>query len=49
MWVALGIGIFSYLLRLMGYPLVPLLMGIILGPYFEEYLRRALITNDLDP
>lgn len=49
MWVALFIGLFAYVLRLMGYPIVPMLMGIILGPYLEEYLRRALITNDLSP
>lgn len=49
MWMALGIGVFAYLLRLMSYPLVPMLMGIILGPYLEEYMRRALITADLNP
>jgi len=49
MWVALAIGAFAFLLRRMAYPLVPLLMGIILGPYLEEYLRRALITSNLDP
>lgn len=49
MWVALAIGVFAFLLRRMAYPLVPLLMGIILGPYLEEYLRRALITSNLDP
>jgi putative tricarboxylic transport membrane protein len=49
MWVALFIGLFAYVLRLLGYPIVPMLMGIILGPYLEEYLRRALITNDLSP
>ena len=49
MWMALGIGVFAYLLRQMSYPLVPMLMGIILGPYLEEYMRRALITADLNP
>src|SRR5690606_32389894 len=49
MWVALFIGPFAYVLRIMGYPIVPVLMGVILGPYLEEYLRRALITNDLNP
>lgn len=48
MWVALMIGIFAWLLRLMSYPLVPMLMGIILGPYLELYLRRALITSNGD-
>lgn len=49
MWMALAIGVFAYLLRVMSYPLVPMLMGIILGPYLEEYMRRALITSELDP
>lgn len=49
MWMALGIGVFAYLLRVMSYPLVPMLMGIILGPYLEEYMRRALITSELNP
>jgi putative tricarboxylic transport membrane protein len=48
MWMALAIGVFAWLLRLMNYPLVPMLMGIILGPYLELYLRRALITSDGD-
>ncbi|MDO9527240.1 MAG: tripartite tricarboxylate transporter permease [Gemmobacter sp.] len=48
MWMALGVGIFAWLLRLMKYPLVPMLMGIILGPYLELYLRRALITSNGD-
>lgn len=48
MWMALFIGVFAYLLRLMSYPLVPMLMGIILGPYLELYLRRALITSNGD-
>ena len=48
MWMALAIGIFAWLLRMMNYPLVPMLMGIILGPYLELYMRRALITSDGD-
>ena len=48
MWMALAIGVFAWLLKLMSYPLVPVLMGIILGPYLELYLRRALITSNGD-
>lgn len=46
MWVALAIGGLAYVLRIMSYPIVPVLMGIILGPYLEEYLRRTLITHE---
>lgn len=49
MWVTLAIGLFAYVMRVLGYSVVPMLMGIILGPYFEEYLRRVLITNELSP
>lgn len=49
MWVALAIGVFAYVLRVMTYPIVPMLMGIILGPFLEEYLRRSLIIHDGNP
>lgn len=49
MWMALAIRVFTFLLRRMAYLIVPLLMGVILGPYLEEDIRRALITSDLDP
>ncbi len=49
MWVALLIGTFAYILRTQGYPVIPMLMGVILGPYLEEYLRRALIVGKLNP
>ena len=49
MWVALAIGVLAMLLRVCGYPVVPALMGIILGPYFEEFLRRSLIVSKGDP
>ena len=32
-----------------GYPIVPMLMGVILGPYLEEFLRRSLIVSKGDP
>ena len=49
MWMALGIGIFAYALRWFDYPIVPMLMGVILGPYLEEFLRRSLIVSKGDP
>lgn len=49
MWVALLIGIIAFFLRKNGYPIVPVLMGIILGGYLEEYLRRSLIISKLNP
>lgn len=47
MIVALVIGMIAFALRKNDYPIVPMLMGIILGPYLEEFLRRSLIISDL--
>jgi putative tricarboxylic transport membrane protein len=33
-------------LRLLVYPMAPLLLGFVLGKLMEENLRRALIVND---
>lgn len=49
MWMALAIGVLAFLLRRFGYPVVPTLMGIILGPFLEEFLRRSLIVSEGDP
>lgn len=49
MWLTLGIGILGYLLRRFGYPLVPVLMGLLLGPTLESSFRRALIVSERGP
>jgi len=49
MWMALAIGVLASLLRIFSYPVVPALMGVILGPYLEEFLRRSLIVSEGDP
>lgn len=43
MKVVLCVGIFAYLLKKMDYPPAPMALGIILGPIFDENLRRALM------
>jgi putative tricarboxylic transport membrane protein len=35
-------GVLGYLMRLHGYPIAPVVVGLILGPMAEEQLRRAL-------
>ncbi|MCG8527886.1 MAG: tripartite tricarboxylate transporter permease, partial [Opitutales bacterium] len=42
-YLMVGFGIVAYFLREMGYPVAPLVIGIILGPMAEVNLRRALI------
>jgi putative tricarboxylic transport membrane protein len=49
MWLTLGIGALGYLMRRFGYPLVPVLMGLLLGPMLESSFRRALIVSDHGP
>lgn len=44
-WVMLGAGIVGFLLRRSGFPLPPLLIGLILGKSLEQSLRQALLTS----
>ena len=45
----LGFGILGYVLRLFGYPIAPVVVGLILGPMAEQQLRRALAISQGDP
>lgn len=42
-------GILSYFMKKYGFPIVPLLLAIILGPSLEEHLRMSLIISQGDP
>ena len=42
-WVALAFGVLGYVLKKFRYPLMPLIIGLILGPMFERELRLACI------
>lgn len=42
MWVMVAAGVIGFILRMDGYPLAPIVLGIILGPIAEENLRRSL-------
>jgi putative tricarboxylic transport membrane protein len=44
--LALLFGVIGLLLRLNGYPVIPLVLGLILGPLAEEYLLRSLELAD---
>lgn len=41
-WIALGAGIFGYFARRLGFPIIGLMLGIILGTMIEERLRQTL-------
>ncbi|MFQ5840258.1 MAG: tripartite tricarboxylate transporter permease [Candidatus Methylomirabilales bacterium] len=44
-WVLFGFGILGYSMSKFGFPLAPLILGVILGPILETTLRRALMTD----
>ncbi|PHS04326.1 MAG: tricarboxylate transporter [Blastopirellula sp.] len=49
MGTALVVGVAAYLLQKKEYPIVSFLLGFILGPDLEIYMRRSLTLSDGDP
>ena len=49
MMMTLAMGILAYHLRKRGFPVITLLLGFILGPNLEEFLRRSLTLSQGDP
>lgn len=49
MFLALIFGVLAYFLRKQNYSTVSLLLGFILGPDLEQYLRRSLSLSDGNP
>lgn len=49
MFLALIFGVLAFFMRKQGYSTVSLLLGFILGPDLEQYLRRSLSLNDGNP
>jgi putative tricarboxylic transport membrane protein len=47
-WVMLAFGVIGFVLRHFGYPMAPLVLGIVLGDLLEKNLRRALVLSDGD-
>jgi putative tricarboxylic transport membrane protein len=45
----LGIGVFGYLLRKLGFDMAPLILGFVLGKVMEVNLRNALAISGGDP
>ena len=46
MGLTVAIGVFGFVLRRSGYPLVPVLLGLILGPLLETNFRRSLMLSE---
>jgi len=45
LYLMLPVGIICYFLTAMGYPIAPLVIGVILGPMADENVRRALMVS----
>ncbi len=43
--MVLALGAFAFLLRRFGFPVAPVLLGIVVGPLIEQELRRALTVS----
>ena len=44
----LAFGLMGFVLRLFGFPIAPVVVGLILGPLAEQQLRRALAISQGD-
>ena len=44
----LAFGLLGYVMRIFGYPIAPVVVGLILGPLAEQQLRRALSISQGD-
>lgn len=48
-WVTLVFGVIGFLMQRYGYPVVPVILGLILGPIIETNLARSLSISHGDP
>lgn len=49
MGLTVSLGVAAYLMRRYGFPVVPLLLGLIVGPMLEANFRRALVVSEHGP
>ena len=45
-WLMLAFGLLAVVMRELKFPLAPLILGIVLGKLFDEFLRNSLIISD---
>jgi TctA family transporter len=48
-YVCAAIGVLGYVLARLDCPPAPMVLGYVLGPQMEEYMRRALLLSGGDP
>jgi putative tricarboxylic transport membrane protein len=45
-WVMFGFGVIGYFMRKLGFPLAPMILGVVLGKLAELNIARAIGTSD---
>ncbi|WP_274631053.1 tripartite tricarboxylate transporter permease [Arvimicrobium flavum] len=48
-WVMIGFGLIGFLMRETGFPVAPMILGVVLGPILDNNLRRSLSISQGDP
>lgn len=48
-WVMIGFGLVGFMMREMGFPVAPMILGVVLGPILDNNLRRSLSLSQGDP
>jgi putative tricarboxylic transport membrane protein len=48
LYMIIGLGVFGWLIRKLGFSLAPVILGVVLGNLFEDNLRRALSISGGD-
>ncbi|PMR78764.1 tripartite tricarboxylate transporter permease [Billgrantia endophytica] len=44
-WVVIAFGVLGYTLRILHFPVAPLLLGFVLGPLMENHFRRSMLIS----
>lgn len=44
-WLMLGLGLFGFVMTRAGFPVAPMVLGLVLGPILESEMRRSLILS----
>jgi putative tricarboxylic transport membrane protein len=45
-WIMLAVGLAGFVLRKLGYPVAPFVLGLVLGDIVDKSLRRGLVLSD---
>ncbi len=48
-WIVLGFGVIGYVLEKYGYPIAPIIIGLVLGQLAEQEFRRTMIISGGNP